>query len=87
MNKKTWLGPVTEDHIAGLAKEGKKSIAVICPGFVTDNLETLEEINIRGRNIFLKNGGTDFTYIPALNNSQHWVKALSRIIHNEIKAN
>ena len=59
-----------------LAEEGIKNLDVVCPAFVTDNLETLEEMNIRGRETFLEAGGESFNYIPCLNNEDSWVDFL-----------
>ena len=53
---------------------------VICPGFSSDCLETLEEINIEGRHIFLHHGGKSFSYIPALNDNPEWINAMQGII-------
>jgi ferrochelatase len=55
-------------------------VHVICPGFSSDCLETLEEINIEGRHIFLSNGGKSFSYIPALNDNSDWIIAMQGII-------
>ena len=60
-----------------------KKLAVVCPAFVADNLETLEEINIRAREQFLENGGIEFTYIPCLNDSNNWVEFLGNYIIQE----
>ena len=62
-----------------LAKEGVKHVDVICPGFVADNLETLEEINQEAREAFLKSGGTEFNYVPCLNDQHEWMAALTSI--------
>ena len=53
-----------------------KNLDVVCPAFVTDNLETLEEMNIRGREAFLEAGGKSFNYIPCLNDEESWVDFL-----------
>lgn len=76
-NNGKWMGPDTENHLMDLAKEGKKRILVICPGFVSDNLETLEEIGIRGKKVFLENGGQRFNLIPSLNVNPLWLKGLA----------
>jgi len=77
-----WLGPSTEEKIAGLARSGIKNIAVICPGFVTDNLETVEEIAIRGRESFLAHGGRSLDFIPSLNTHKAWVQAVVNLIRD-----
>ncbi len=67
-----WLQPYTDKTLEKLPKDGKKNILVICPGFASDCVETLEEINIQGKESFLKNGGENFDLIPCLNdNSNH----------------
>jgi ferrochelatase len=66
--------------MADLGKKKEKNVHVICPGFSSDCLETLEEINIEGRHIFLSNGGKNFSYIPALNDNPDWIDAMQGII-------
>lgn len=75
-----WLGPATDDRLQELAASGTKRLAVMCPGFAVDCLETLEEIAIGGREIFLHAGGTHYDYIPALNASPGHVTALARLL-------
>ena len=75
-----WLGPDLEEVLATLAKEGKKKVIAICPGFAADNLETLYDINIKARKLFLKHGGEKFTFIPCLNSNEPWVEAITQII-------
>ena len=60
-----------------------KKLAVVCPAFVADNLETLEEINIRAREQFLENDRIEFTYIPCLNDNNNWVEFLGNYIIQE----
>ena len=71
-----WIQPFTDKELVRLAEEGIKNLDVVCPAFVTDNLETLEEMNIRGRETFLEAGGESFNYIPCLNNEESWVDFL-----------
>ena len=59
-----WLGPATIDTVAELARSGTRRLDVICPGFMTDCLETVDEIAKLNRDAFLEAGGSDFTYIP-----------------------
>jgi protoporphyrin/coproporphyrin ferrochelatase len=82
LGREPWMQPYTDVQIASLAKSGTKHLAVICPAFVADCLETLEEIGMRGREIFLRNGGQEFTLIPCLNEHPLWIQALERIINN-----
>ena len=78
-----WLKPPTDKEIERLAKEGIKHLAVCCPAFVADCLETLEEMGEEGKEIFLEHGGESFTLIPCLNDDDQWVDALHDIV-NEI---
>ena len=74
-----WLQPYTEPTLVELARSGMKSVDVICPGFVSDCLETLEEIDIGARRAFLGAGGKAFRYIPCLNERPEWIRALAGI--------
>lgn len=74
-----WLQPYTEPTLVELARSGVKSVDVVCPGFVADCLETLEEIDIGARHAFLEAGGEAFHYIPCLNESPEWITALAEI--------
>lgn len=73
------MKPYTDVELARLAKNGVKNLAVICPAFVADCLETIEEIGIRGKEVFLANGGRRFTLIPCLNEHPLWIKTLERM--------
>jgi ferrochelatase len=75
-----WLGPYTEDRLAALARAGVARLAVACPGFAVDCLETLEEIAIRGAETFIAAGGIDFEYIPALNDDASQVDCLAGLV-------
>ncbi|MDR1367095.1 MAG: ferrochelatase [Candidatus Accumulibacter sp.] len=74
-----WLEPCTEEMIASLVKKGVKRLDVLCPGFAADCLETLSEIAILGKKIFLESGGEKFNYIPCLNEDDAWVDAMAKI--------
>ena len=76
LGRAKWLGPNTEDSLRELAEKGIKNVLVICPAFVTDCLETLEEIEIRGQEVFKEAGGESLTLIPCLNTHPEWVKTL-----------
>ncbi|UWR60595.1 ferrochelatase [Phaeobacter inhibens] len=80
-----WLKPYTVDHVATLAKDGKKNIAVIAPAFSADCIETLEEINEEIRESFEHAGGEDFLYIPCLNDDAQHIDALSGVIERNLK--
>jgi ferrochelatase len=71
------LQPFTDARIRELAASGVKRLCVICPSFVSDCLETLEEIGIGGREEFLAAGGTEFTPIPCLNEHPLWIETLA----------
>jgi ferrochelatase len=73
-----WLSPYTDQVLAELPGRGVRRLAVACPAFVADNLETLEEIGMAGREIFLEAGGESFTLIPCLNTDPDWVSVLQR---------
>ena len=77
LGRAKWLDPNTEDVIRELAAAGKKNILVICPAFVTDCLETLEEIAIRGQEVFEEAGGEKLTLIPCMNDHPEWVNTLA----------
>jgi len=77
--REKWLEPATDETIRKLAEEGVKNLAVIMPGFVSDCIETLEEIDIAGRKAFLEAGGEAFTTIPCLNDAPE-IAALLEII-------
>lgn len=74
-----WLQPFTDVVLAELPARGVTRIAVICPSFVADCLETLEEIAIRGRATFLEAGGASFAYLPCLNDDPRWIDALATL--------
>lgn len=74
-----WLQPYTSQVLAELGAAGTRRVHVICPGFVADCLETLEEIALEGRQIFLAAGGGEFRALPCLNESPRWIEALARI--------
>ena len=77
--KAEWLQPYTEPTLIALAQQGVKRVDVMCPGFTSDCLETLEEINLEARDAFLRAGGTDFNYIDCLNDQHEWIAALAGI--------
>lgn len=80
-----WLKPYTDFEFERLAKAGKKNLAVITPAFVSDCLETLEEIAMEGKNQFQNAGGGDYKHIPCLNDSDAWVEVMAKWI-NEWRA-
>lgn len=80
-----WLQPYTDKTVEALAKEGVKNIAVFNPGFVSDCLETLEEIAGEAGEIFTHNGGENFTHIPCLNDSPDGMKVLEKVVRRELQ--
>jgi ferrochelatase len=74
-----WLQPYTEPTLVELAKQGTRRVDVVCPGFVSDCLETLQEIAIEARHAFLGAGGREFHALPCLNESPQWIAALADI--------
>ena len=77
---KGWLTPFTDIRLEEMPKEGIKNLLILCPAFVSDCLETLEEIAMRGKEIFLEAGGETFQMIPCLNTNPLWVSALKQMI-------
>ena len=77
---KEWLQPYTDKTLESLPSQGKKNILVICPGFASDCVETLEEINIQGKESFLKYGGKNFDLIPCLNDSPEHIDLFEVLI-------
>jgi ferrochelatase len=79
LGRDPWLKPYTDYEFARLAGEGKKKLLVICPAFVSDCLETIEEIGLRGREQFLAANGREYTRIPCLNEHPAWLAALEKM--------
>jgi len=81
---KGWLQPFTDIRLAELPKEGVKKLLILCPAFVSDCLETLEEIAIRGKETFLQAGGESCIVIPCLNTQPSWVNAIENMVRKQI---
>jgi len=77
-----WLKPYTDYEFERLAKEGKKKLAVITPAFVSDCLETLEEIAMEGKHQFMEAGGEDYKHIPCMNDNEAWVKVMAKWVND-----
>jgi ferrochelatase len=75
-----WLRPYTDKTLEKLPSEGKKNVLVICPGFSSDCVETLEEIAIQGKESFLENGGENYDVVPCLNDNDDHIKMMERIV-------
>ena len=80
-----WLEPYTEPTLQRLAGEGVTDVDVVCPGFLADCLETLEEIRIEVRDAFLAAGGRQFRYIPALNDDPAWIHSLADLVQSQLQ--
>ena len=80
LGRTPWIAPYTDHLLAELASQGVKRVAIACPSFVADCLETLEEINIRAREQWRQLGGTHFTLFPCLNSHEDWVNGLKKLV-------
>ena len=79
-----WLTPYTDKTLEGLPSKGVKNLLVICPGFASDCVETLEEINIQGRESFIENGGNNFDLIPCLNDNPDHINLFEKLVKKYI---
>ena len=79
-----WLTPYTDKTLESLPSKGVKNLLVICPGFASDCVETLEEINIQGRESFIENGGKNFDMIPCLNDNSDHIKLFEKLVKKYI---
>jgi protoporphyrin/coproporphyrin ferrochelatase len=85
LGRAKWLGPATDTTLEELPGKAIRKLAVVAPGFSADNLETLEEVAIRGRESFLNAGGTDFAYLPCLNDSPAGLNMLTTLLSRELE--
>jgi ferrochelatase len=85
LGRAQWLQPYTEPTLIALAKQGVRRVDVMCPGFTSDCLETLEEIDQEARAAFLKAGGQEFNYLPCLNDQHEWIAALAALAINHLQ--
>ncbi|MFD1892769.1 ferrochelatase [Ottowia beijingensis] len=83
--KAKWLEPATQTVLEQLGRAGTQRVDVVCPGFVADCLETLEEIAIEGRDAFKAAGGQEFHYVPCLNDNPTWLAALAEIVQDHLQ--
>ena len=79
-----WLRPYTDGTLETLSKDGITRIAVVCPGFSADCLETLEEVALEGRDAFMDHGGTHFAYLPCLNATPNGIEMLRTLLAREL---
>jgi ferrochelatase len=84
LGRAKWLEPYTEPTLIAMGKAGVKRVDVLCPGFTSDCLETLEEINMEAREAFLHAGGNVFHYIPCLNDDPEWITALCNVTQQHL---
>ena len=82
LGREEWLKPYTAMRLEELPKEGVKKLLVVCPAFVSDCLETLEEISMEGKKEFLHAGGEEFTFIPCMNIQPLWIQALTTYVND-----
>ncbi len=82
LGRSEWIRPYTDQTLVAMAQSGTKKVLVICPAFTVDCLETLEEIKIENRDIFLKSGGQTFDYVPCLNDDSSWCQRLASVIED-----
>jgi protoporphyrin/coproporphyrin ferrochelatase len=80
LGPKDWLKPYTDHTLEKLAKEGTRRVQVLCPGFSADCLETLEEIAMENRDVFLETGGNEYRYIPCLNDTAGHVDLMVQLV-------
>ena len=80
-----WLQPYTDKTFELLPTEGRKNIFVICPGFASDCVETLEEISIEGKEGFMEHGGKNFHMIPCLNEREDHIDLILKLTKNHLK--
>jgi ferrochelatase len=80
LGKDPWMRPYTDEELTRLAAAGVRRLVVLCPAFVADCLETIEEIGLRGRDSFLRAGGASMTMVPCLNEHPRWLQALEEMV-------
>lgn len=79
LGKDKWIEPYTDETLENLPKNGVKNLAIVCPAFVSDCLETLEEISVEGKEEFMHAGGEHFHYIPCLNDEDRWIEVVKQL--------
>ena len=84
LGKDKWIEPYTDETLENLPKKGIKNLAVVCPAFVSDCLETLEEISVEGREEYLHAGGESFNYIPCLNDEDRWIEVVKTLCEEKM---
>lgn len=84
LGRAKWILPSIEDELSRLARAGVKRLLVSCPSFVTDCLETLEEVGVRMKDLFMELGGEDLLLVPSLNSQEVWVKTLPEVLESNL---
>ena len=80
-----WLKPYTDETVKGLARSGVRRLAVVAPGFSADCLETLEELDVENRQLFLEHGGERFAYLPCLNDGEGGLRVIRHVVDRELQ--
>ena len=80
LGRDPWLKPYTDFELERFAREGVKKMLVMCPAFVSDCLETIEEIGMRGRDSFVQSGGEQLQLVPCMNEHPRWISALASFV-------
>lgn len=86
LGKDKWIEPYTDQTLEHLPEKGIKNLAIVCPAFVSDCLETLEEISVEGKEEFIKAGGENFHYIPCLNDEDRWIDVIKTLCEEKLDA-
>lgn len=84
LGKDKWMEPYTDHTLETIPAKGVKKLAVVCPAFVSDCLETLEEISVEGKHQFLESGGESFNYIPCLNDEDRWIEVIRTLCEEKL---
>ena len=84
LGKDKWIEPYTDETLEAIGKKGIKNLAIVCPAFVSDCLETLEEISVEGKEQFMHGGGENFHYIPCLNDEDRWIDVVKTLCEEKL---
>ncbi|MCE3076756.1 ferrochelatase [Chryseobacterium gwangjuense] len=84
LGKDKWIEPYTDETLETIPGKGVKNLAIVCPAFVSDCLETLEEISVEGKEQFLHGGGENFHYIPCLNDEDRWIEVVKTLCEEKL---
>ncbi|MCT2406440.1 ferrochelatase [Chryseobacterium antibioticum] len=85
LGKDKWMEPYTDETLETIPSKGVKNLAIVCPAFVSDCLETLEEISVEGKEQFLHSGGENFHYIPCLNDEDRWIEVVKTLCEEKLQ--